>query len=234
MRKEKQWKGLLASLLVTAVLLCSFPGLSEEAADAEIPAEEMTAEAPQKTQEEAPSDREQAPEPEPESEPVFVPAPDPEPEKAAVAEKPASEPEAASVPEDKPAEEPETEKEEEPAQEAAEEEPEDKLYEFDDDDAGYVSDELTDRFNNPEAGEKAVFTGTADIEIKESEIAFGRDVTLVARVSGAEGLNYRLVWEANDGDGRGWYAVGTGPEYIFRLTHENAEREYRVALLTVD
>ena len=28
-------------------------------------------------------------------------------------------------------------------QEAAEEEPEDKLYEFDDDDAGYVSDELT-------------------------------------------------------------------------------------------
>ena len=232
MRKEKQWKGLLASLLVTAVLLCSFPGLSEEAADAEIPAEEMTAEAPQETQEEAPSGREEAPEPEPEPEPVFVPASDPEPEKAAVPEKPASEPDTAAVPEDKPAEEPE--KEEEPAQEAIEAEPEDKLYEFDDDDAGYVSDELLDRFNNPEAGEKAVFTGTADIEIKESEIAFGRDVTLVAKVSGAEELSYRLVWEANDGDGRGWYAVGTGPEYIFRLTHDNAEREYRVALFTVD
>ena len=73
-----------------------------------------------------------------------------------------------------------------------------------------------------------------DIGIKEGEIAFGRDVTLVARVSGAEMLNYRLIWEANDGDDCGWYAVGTGSEYSFLLTRENAGREYRVVLYTVN
>jgi len=42
------------------------------------------------------------------------------------------------------------------------------------------------------------------------------------------------VWEANDGDGRGWYTVGSGTEYTFTLTRENADREYRVSLFTAD
>jgi hypothetical protein len=53
-------------------------------------------------------------------------------------------------------------------------------------------------------------------------------------VFGAEALNYRLIWEANDGDGCGWYTVGTGTEYTFLLTRANAGREYRVALFSVD
>ena len=51
---------------------------------------------------------------------------------------------------------------------------------------------------------------------------------------GAETLNYRLIWEANDGDGCGWYTVGAGTEYTFLLTRANAGREYRVALFSVD
>ena len=78
------------------------------------------------------------------------------------------------------------------------------------------------------------FTGSVDIEMKEGEIAFGRDVTLVAKVSGAGALNYSLVWEANDGDGSGWHAIGSGSDYTFLLTRSNADREYRVLLFTVD
>jgi len=70
--------------------------------------------------------------------------------------------------------------------------------------------------------------------MKDGEIAYGRDITLVARVSGAETLSYRLSWEANDGDDRGWYTVGSGTEYTFTLTPENAGREYRVSVFTVD
>ena len=44
------------------------------------------------------------------------------------------------------------------------------------------------------------FNGSVDIELKSGEICYDRDVTLVARVSGAD-MDYRLVWEANDGSG---------------------------------
>jgi len=69
--------------------------------------------------------------------------------------------------------------------------------------------------------------------MKNSEIYYGRDVTLVAKVSGVE-MNNRLVWEANDGDDRGWFTVGSGPEYTFTVTPEIVNREYRVSLFTVD
>ena len=38
-------------------------------------------------------------------------------------------------------------------------------------------------------------------------------------------LNYRLVWEANDHDDRGWFTVGSGDEYSYTMTREIAERE---------
>lgn len=69
--------------------------------------------------------------------------------------------------------------------------------------------------------------------MKSGEIRCGGDVTLAAKVSGVE-MNHRLVWEANDGDGRGWFTVGSGPEYTFTLTREIVNREYRVSLYTVD
>lgn len=122
------------------------------------------------------------------------------------------------------------EEEGEPVEEADEEASEDTLYVFDDEDFGSVSDELLDIFNNPDAYEKAEFDGTVEIELKNGEICYDRDVTLVARVSGAD-MDYYLVWEANDGDG--WYAIACGEEYTFLLTPDIANREYRVVLFKV-
>ena len=62
-------------------------------------------------------------------------------------------------------------------------------------------------------------------------------VVLNAKVREAS-LSYRLVWEANDHDERGWFTVGSGDEYSYTLTRDNAEREanreYRVVMFTVD
>ena len=278
MRKVNKRRMLLATLLVLAMLLCSFPVISAEAMNAGISAEEITAEtipAPEETagseeepaleaapeaESETESEAEPAvepetelevepavePETEPEVEPVVEPEIEPEveptsePEDAAETES-AEAPEAAEDPADEPEEEIKPEREEEPVQESAEEAleeeleeaPEDNLCEIDDDDAGYISDELLEMYNNLAEEQKAEFTGKVDIELKDSKIAFGQDVTLIAKVFGAETLNYRLIWEANDGDERGWYTVGAGTEYTFLLTRANAEREYRVVLFAV-
>ena len=128
------------------------------------------------------------------------------------------------------AEEPEPEDEEEFPEE---EEEEDELFEFDEDDAGSVSDELLDQFNNPETYEMVEFSGTADIILKDDAIYYDHDVTLAAKVRGVE-MSYRLVWEANDGDERGWYTIASGPDYTFTVTHDIVDREYRVVLFAVD
>ena len=132
---------------------------------------------------------------------------------------------AEEIPEEIPAEAPEAE---------TEEAPEEELYEFDDDDAGTVSDELLEGFNTPGEDGETAFDGSVDIEVKNGDFAFGEEVTLVARVHGAETLSYRLVWEGNDGDDIGWHTIGSGNEYTFTLTRENMNREYRVALFVVD
>ena len=122
----------------------------------------------------------------------------------------------------------------EPEEEADEEEESgDEFFEFDEDDAGTVSDELLDQFNNPETYEMVEFSGTADIVLKDDEIYYDRDVTLVAKVTGVE-MSYRLVWEANDGDERGWYTIASGPDYTFTVTRDIVDREYRVVLFAVD
>ena len=117
----------------------------------------------------------------------------------------------------------------------------DDLVEFDDDDAGSVSEDLLQQFNNPENFEKVEFSGSADIELKHVdhmwEAGWDGQITLTAKVRNAN-LSYRLVWEANDHDERGWFTVGSGDEYSYTLTKNNAEREsnreYRVVLFTVD
>ena len=109
----------------------------------------------------------------------------------------------------------------------------DELYEFDDDDQGVVSSELLEQFNNPETFERVEFNGTADIVLKEKTFAYGQRVTLMAKVTNVE-MSYRLVWEATDGDERGWYTIGSGSEYSFVVTEDNIDREYRVILFTVD
>ena len=144
-----------------------------------------------------------------------------------------AEAEAAEASEEATAAEPETGHEEEPVPETIEEETEDIPGEAEAEDAGAVSDEPADE-TTPEADQEFEFTGTIEIELKDSEIVFGGDVTLVAVVTGADTLNYRLVWEANDGDDRGWYAVGSGAEYTFTMTEDIVDREYRVMLIIAD
>ena len=106
--------------------------------------------------------------------------------------------------------------------------------EFDDWDAGYISEELLEQFNNPDNYEQVEFNGSADIELKNvGMISYGDEVVLQAKVQDTD-LSYRLVWEANDSDDRGWYTIGRGEEFSYTLTQDNVEREYRVVLFTVD
>ena len=116
---------------------------------------------------------------------------------------------------------------------------EDDFEEFDDDEVGDVSEDLLQQFNNPDSFEQVEFSGSADIELMDDDWDEDWDgrVTLIAQVQDAS-LSYRLVWEANDHDNRGWFTVGSGNEYSYTLTKDNvareANREYRVVMFTVD
>ena len=258
MRRNNKGGRLLAALLVLIMLLCSFPmvyaadtAAVNTVADREYNPETgmesvMIAAEPAATPETDPADV-----PEEESAETSEPADIPEEEPAEASEpadvpeeEPAEAPEPADIPEEEsaaevnPAEVPEEETEKDSGPEAepeteadpGEEASEDTLYEFDDDEIGSVSGELLEIFNNPDTYERIEFTGSVDIELKSGEICYDRDVTLVARVSGAD-MDYRLVWEANDGSG--WFAVASGDEYTFLLTPDIVNREYRVVLFRV-
>ena len=221
MRKMNKGKKLPAMLIALAMLLCSFPAVIAE--EVTIPAEEAAVEVQQVPAEAEPEVIE-VPEEEPAAEPEVVEIPE---------EEPAAEPEVAEIPEEEPAEAPEDEWNDEPETESVRENESEDLIEIEDDDAGAVSEERLAEFNNPENYEATGFSGSVEIEMKSSEIRCGGDVTLAAKVAGVE-MNHRLVWEANDGDGRGWFTVGSGPEYTFTLTRDIVNREYRVSLYTVD
>ena len=106
--------------------------------------------------------------------------------------------------------------------------------EFEDFDAGYISEELLEQFNNPDNYAQVEFSGSADIELKnEGDLHYGDEIVLQAKVQDTD-LSYRLVWEANDSDDRGWYTIGRGEEFSYTLSEENVDREYRVVLFTVD
>ena len=105
---------------------------------------------------------------------------------------------------------------------------------LDDWDAGTVSDELLDKFNNVSNYEEMEFNGTAEIELmNEGYLRFGDEIRLEAKVHDVN-LSYRLVWEANDDDERGWYTIASGEKYSYTLTADNLDREYRVVLFSCD
>lgn len=162
--------------------------------------------------------------PEPTEEPAETPAPESKPDAI----------EGEITPNPDPIWDP-TEDEDEPEEEedGNEEEEYEELFEFDDDEVGFVSEELLEQFNNPDTFDHVEFCGTADIELLETTFSFGQTVTLVARVRDVD-ISYRLVWEASDGDERGWYTIGSGSQYSFTVTEDNLYREYRVILFTVD
>ena len=106
---------------------------------------------------------------------------------------------------------------------------------LDDWDAGVVSDEMLDRFNNSTANyEQMEFNGTAEIELEnEGTLKYGDEIKLNAKVQDVN-LSYRLIWEANDSDDRGWYTIASGENYSYTLTADNVAREYRVVLFSLD
>ena len=178
------------------------------------------------------------PTPEPTPEPTQEPTPEPPPE-------PVKEQENTVVTEvdlpETPSIEEDPESWDDDDDEAFDDPDDDELVEFDDDDAGAISEDLLQQFNNPENFEKVEFSGSADIELRNVdhmwEAGWDGRITLTAKVRNAN-LSYRLVWEANDHDERGWFTVGSGDEYSYTLTKNNVEREsnreYRVVMFTVD
>lgn len=245
MLKDYKVKRLLAALLATAMLLCSFPVVFAEETEPDhvtetVQNEEKEVTTPTPTPKPTP---EPTPKPTPEPTPTPTPEPTPEPTKEPTPEptqEPTQEPIVAEVESEKvqdtelveddwdPSEE-----EEEPEEAAVADDEDEDLVEFDDDDPGTVSDELLEQFNNPETYECVEFSGTADIQLKEERFSFGQTVTLEAKIKNVE-ISYRLVWEANDGDERGWYTIASGPDYSFTVTPDIMDREYRVVLFSVD
>ena len=255
MNKRLKLTRLAAFLMVLAMLVGSFPAVYSEEL-------EVTEAAPEEVVEVTEAEPETAPAPEPEPEPEPAPAPEPE---AAPAPEPEPEPEPAPEPEPVPEPEPEPvntvvtelahdddvqieeqvtiddDDDDWGSDESEDFGGDDDLVEFDEWDAGAVSEDLLQQFNNPDNFEKVEFTGSADIRLENQDELFSSDwdgtVTLSAQVREAS-LSYRLVWEANDHDDRGWFTVGSGDEYSYTMTREIAEREanreYRVVMFTVD
>ncbi|MBR7174310.1 MAG: hypothetical protein IKD50_07775 [Clostridia bacterium] len=113
-------------------------------------------------------------------------------------------------------------------------EEEEDLIVIEDDDAGSVSEGILEPFNNPELYEQEAFVSTAEIRLmNEGMLNYGDEIILKADVRDVN-MSYRLVWEANDNDGHGWFTVGSGDEYRFILDPENAAREYRVEIFAAD
>jgi len=106
--------------------------------------------------------------------------------------------------------------------------------EFEDGDGGYVTPEMLESFDAIANAERIPFSGSAEIQLKNSgTIRPGDRVTLQAVLRNVN-MDCRIVWEANDSDERGWFEVGNGTEYSYTLTAENMTREYRVVLFTAN
>jgi len=236
MNKHLKLTRLAAFLIVLAMLVCSFPAVYSEEQEVTEEVQTEVTEVTETEPETAPApDPEPAPEPEPEPEPAPEPEPEPEPVNTVVTELARDEDvqieEQVAIDDDDDWE----------SDESEDFGGDDDLVEFDEWDAGAVSEDLLQQFNNPDNFEKVEFTGSADIRLENQDEMFTSDwdgtVTLSAQVREAS-LSYRLVWEANDHDDRGWFTVGSGNEYSYTMTREIAEREanreYRVVMFTVD
>ena len=253
----------LAAIMIVLTMMLSAVGVvyseeSEVTEPTEVPVEDVTeALMPEPTSEPTPEPTQEPtpePTPEPTQEPTPEPTPVPTPEPTPV---PTPEPTPAPTPEPKPetqntvvtemdnregqiADDP-ADDEDLDEDEDEDEDEEDEYFEFEDDDAGEVSDNLLEMFNNPETFEQVEFAGSADIELANADELWNSgwdgQVTLTANVRNTN-LSYRLVWEANDHDDRGWFTVGSGDKYSYTITPANLEREvareYRVVMFTVD
>ncbi len=142
----------------------------------------------------------------------------------------------AAEPEEEPAPqatEPETETEDRPEDEVPAEPAGKEELVVIEDGPGSIAGEIAEQFDQPEQYEKKDFIGTAEITlVNDGMLEYGDEIVLKAVVRDVN-VSFRLVWEANDNDDRGWYSVGRGEEYRFILDRDSAEREYRVVIIAV-
>ena len=238
MNKHSRLTKLAAFMIVLTMLLSSLIlGYSEEENVTEAAEDSVVQVTPEPTPEPTPKPTpEPTPEPTPAHTPEPAPAAEPEPDDNTVVTEVDTHTDVIEI-----QSEPDEDDEDFGDEEDFGDSDDNELVEFDEEDPGAVSDDLLQQFNNPESFEQVEFSGSADIELDNADELFkdgwdGR-ITLTAKVQNAN-LSYRLVWEANDHDDRGWFTVGSGDEYSYTLTKANAEREakreYRVVMFTVD
>ena len=197
--------------------------IAAEEAAAQAAAEEAAAQA---EEEESVSEPEETPEPEATSEP--------QPEPIDVSDEIGGEPAPELETEEEAEDEDDWDDWDEDWDDEWEEYDEDDLVIMDDWDFGSVSEDMLEQFSSTSDYEQMEFNGNAEIDlINEGTLRFGDEITLEAKVQDAN-LSYRLIWEANDKDDRGWYTVASGEQYSYTLTQDNYEREYRVVLYSVD
>ena len=104
----------------------------------------------------------------------------------------------------------------------------------DSEDTGYAPEEIPEPAGDPAPEEQPGFSGTAEIKLMNTgDLNYGDEIILKAVVRDAN-TAYRVIWEANAGDSRGWFAVGSGEEYRFILDGETAQRGYRVVLVAAE
>ena len=211
------------------------PQATEEAAPQAAEAEEETApQAPEAEEETATQAAEEAEPQTPEAEEETVPETETEPESATEPEEHPEDDQPEAPADDENAEADEDREWIDDDAETADPEEDEDLVVIEDDDVGTVSEEILDAFNNPDLYDQETFIGSAEIMLmNEGMLSYGDEIILKADVRDVN-VSYRLVWEANDNDGHDWFAVGSGEEYRFILARENAAREYRVQIYTID
>ena len=75
-----------------------------------------------------------------------------------------------------------------------------------------------------------------EIEIvnEKDKYYYGDEITFRANVTGCEGVSYQINWEYNDNDMKDeieWEYAGSGDTFTFVITEENAEWQWRAAVV---
>ena len=84
----------------------------------------------------------------------------------------------------------------------------------------------------PEAESAVPFTGSARIELVNTEQLYYGDTVILRAVIENANIAYAIRWESNDGSGWAEIKGEDKEEYEFVVTEQNAGLEYRVVLLT--
>ena len=76
-----------------------------------------------------------------------------------------------------------------------------------------------------------------DIKNPKATYYFGDKITFKAKVSGCEGISYKIIWEYNDNDMSDkieWEEAGSGNEFSYEITQENVTWQWRAVVVLAD